>query len=78
SMKAIEYLIKLYPKFLEKRYDIDLSTIDTTNILNVVDFIGKKRGCLLKKEMIDYERVFKLIINDIRTLKLGAMTFDRL
>ena len=76
AFKALEYMISLYPDLLKERYSLDMDLQGTETIL-VLDKIAEKRGCILKKGQIDYNRVCKLIINDIRSMKIGAMTFER-
>ncbi len=75
SFEAIKYLKRLYPDKLSERYDLgDISSLEE---IEIIDLIGKKRGCLMKGGFIDYDRVSKLIINDFRSLKIGAMTLER-
>lgn len=77
AFEAIKYLRRLYPELLAKRYDLDISLVKDSEDILVMDMIGKKRGCLMRGAEIDYERVAKLIINDLRNMKIGAMTFER-
>lgn len=74
SLRIIE---KKYPQFLMERYnlpDVDLS--DDLDGMKVATLIAKKRGCLLKGGEYDYERVFTLVINDIRSNRIGRMTLE--
>lgn len=77
AFEAIKYLKRLYPNLLAERYGLDKNLVETSEDIEVMDMIGKKRGCLMRGGEIDYERVAKLIINDLRNLKIGAMTFER-
>ena len=77
AFEAIKYLKRLYPNLLAERYGLDKKLVETSEDIDVMDMIGKKRGCLMRGGEIDYERVAKLIINDLRNLKIGAMTFER-
>ena len=67
-------LHKFYPNILKERYNLD----------NVDDFelsletIGKKRGCLVKGGIVDYEKVYSVIMNDIKLGSIKGITFDRL
>jgi len=67
-------LDKYYPNILKERYGID--EIDD-DIVNTLDYIGKKRGCLIKGGEIDYEKVYNLILNDIKNGSIKGITFDR-
>jgi ribosome biogenesis GTPase A len=45
--------------------------------LDILDKIGKKRGCLISGGEIDYERVYSLFLYDLRNGLLGRMSFER-
>ena len=68
-------LYKLYPKKLEERYGITLYNDDL--FVETLDIIGKKRGCLIKGGDIDYDKVFNIILNDIKNGYIKEITFDR-
>lgn len=72
---AINFLKAHYNERLLNRYDIPLEVEDYVEIL---DLIGKKRGALLRGAEIDYERVYTIILTDIRSKQLGGLSFDRL
>ena len=75
---VVEYVLrtleKYYPEKLKERYDIDSLDDD---ILNDLDYIGKKRGCLIKGGEIDYDKVMSLIMSDIKNGFIKGITFDR-
>ncbi|MRG85419.1 ribosome biogenesis GTPase YlqF [Salinibacillus xinjiangensis] len=70
---VLRFLKDHYPDRLVERYSIDL---DVEDIVTWFDEIGKKRGCLASGGMIDYEKTSEVIIRDLRTSKLGTITFD--
>lgn len=70
---ALNFMQKHYPKRLEERYDIT-SNMDYIEMLNQ---IGTKRGAFLKQQEIDYDRVYQIVLTDIRNNYLGGLTFDR-
>ncbi len=77
TLYALRIIEKKYPQFLMERYnlpDVDLS--DDLDGMKVATLIAKKRGCLLKGGEYDYERVFTLVINDIRSNRIGRMTLE--
>ncbi len=71
---ALNYLKHAYFNRLEQRYDVssDMTCVE------MLDHIGKKRGALLKGAEIDYDRVFQIVLSDIRNGQLGGITFDQL
>jgi len=68
---GLDYMKRQYPERLVERYNIDIEE-------NLIESIGKKRGALRSGGMIDEERVYQIFLNDLRTGKLGGITFDRL
>lgn len=75
TLYGIDYLKKFYPKNLESRYNLNLSELESN--LDILNEIGKKRGCLVSGGEIDYDRVFNLFLNDLRNGILGRMSFER-
>lgn len=74
---AIHILNKLYNYYPDKLYDrYGVNSIN--DIVETLDVIGTKRGCLLRKGEIDYEKVYNLVIRDIREGLIKNITFDRM
>ncbi len=67
----IDFLKQYYPNALSL-YGVNVDT-DNVEILNI---IGKNKNYIRNKE-VEYERVYDLILNDFRNLKLGRITLDR-
>lgn len=75
SIYILNTIEKLYPDALEERYGFKKLDEDITDSLNK---IGEKRKTYLKGGEIDYDKVYKIIVNDLREGFLGCVTFDRL
>lgn len=69
-------LEKYYPDKLLERYEITHTDMD--NYEEVLDNIGKKRGCVVKGGSVDYDKVYNLVINDIKMGLINGITFDRI
>ncbi len=67
------YLLEEYPEALAERYSLDTKPVDRIALL---DAIGKKRGCLAKGGVVDYDRTSRIFINDLRAGALGPITFE--
>lgn len=61
---------KYYPEILNSRYKIDKVTDDS------FDIIAKNIGAISNGE-VDYTRVYKMIINDVKHEYIKGITFDR-
>lgn len=70
----INTLYKHYPEILKSRFDIEKVEED---FVETLDFIGKKRGCLMRGGEIDYDKVINVIMNDIKSGIIKNITFDR-
>ena len=73
AIYIIKTMLKLYPNNLKERYKLD----NTSDIVAILDQIGKKIGATRNKET-DYDKVYLTILKDIREGYLGKVTFDRL
>ena len=73
AIYIIKTLYKYYPNLLKEKYGID--NID--DIVETLEIIGRKRGCLMKGNEVDLEKVYTIIINDLKEGKIGKVTFDR-
>lgn len=71
----IKMLYQYYPKELESRYGV--TEIDEEDMVNTLDMIGKRRGCIIRGGEIDYDRVMNLILNDMKSGMIKGITFDR-
>ena len=75
ALFAIDILTKLYKEKLEERYNIK---IDNMTNVEIMEEIAKKRGCVTKGNITDYERVSSIILNDIKNNAFKEITLDRL
>lgn len=64
--------VENYKLTLTREYDASLNQ----DWIEMLELVARKRGCVLKGNEIDYERVSKLILNDFRKGVLGKITFS--
>ena len=74
AIYIINFLYDKYPLLLKNKYGVE--KIDE-NILKTFEYIGRKRGCLMKGNIVDYDKVYTVIINDFKEGKIGKITMDR-
>ena len=70
---AAEFLLKNYPQSVLERYK--LKELPEHEI-DLIEAIGKKRGCVRSGGRIDMHKASVILINEIRDKTLGAMTFE--
>jgi len=74
-MHILKKLNNHYPNILRERYKVD--SVDFEEITNTLDEIGKRRGCLIKGGYVDYDKVYYIIMNDVKNGIIKGITFDR-
>ncbi|HHY10881.1 MAG TPA: ribosome biogenesis GTPase YlqF [Firmicutes bacterium] len=65
----LNFLQAEYPAGIKERY----GEVDPRNLL---EEIGRLRGCLLRGGIVDYNQTAALVLKDFRTGKLGRVTLD--
>ncbi|WP_026675891.1 ribosome biogenesis GTPase YlqF [Fictibacillus gelatini] len=71
---ALTYLKEWYPDQLKERYKL----IEIPEKpLDLFDEIGRKRGCLMGGGQIDYDKTAEIILRDLRSEKLGQISYER-
>ncbi|WP_101843868.1 ribosome biogenesis GTPase YlqF [Halobacillus sp. Marseille-P3879] len=69
----LDYVSSHYPDLLEQRYGF--SSYD--DIMEAFEQIGRKRGCLETGGVVNYEKTADIILQDLRTGKLGLISFEQ-
>lgn len=79
AIYIIKTMFKLYPQNIKERYNLNIDNYDEeeTDIVDILDQIGKKIGAIKSRET-DYEKVYTTILKDLREGYLGKITFDRM
>ena len=75
AMFILELMAKLYPERLKERYEIE--NFQKENWQETVEKIALKRGALMKGGVADYDKVYTLIVRDLKDGNLGKITLDR-
>lgn len=65
-----------YKKEIFERYKID-SSFEYEQTYELMDEIGRKRGCLVRGNMIDYTKVSNIVLDEFRTGKIGKITLEK-
>ena len=70
----LEKLARDYPSHLIERFKLEMPLPIVGEEL--LDVIGKKRGCLKKGGAVDIDKAIRLVITEFRAGKLGRITLD--
>ena len=73
ALFAADYLIEAYSQLIVERYK--LKQCPATG-LQLLEEIGRRRGCLRTGGIIDIQRASEILIHEIRSGHLGALSFE--
>lgn len=71
---VIQYLQRHYPQALKDRYHLDQTM---TDMWDVFEHIGKKRGAIESGGKINFDQVARVVLQDLRMGKLGKVTLEK-
>ncbi|WP_208589148.1 ribosome biogenesis GTPase YlqF [Gracilibacillus suaedae] len=71
---VIQYLQSNYPSVLKERYQI---TEDNEDMNEIFEHIGRGRGCLEAGGRVNFEKTADIILQDLRSGRLGSITLEQ-
>eukprot|EP00752_Nemacystus_decipiens_P016598 g14838.t1 len=71
---AARYLAEHYPNEVKARYKLDELPEEPIELINA---IGKKRGCLIGGGEVDFNRAGELLLREMRAGKLGRVSLEK-
>ena len=86
AYELLKFLIENYRENIIERYKLTKQYIEQTlnqdqaeniNIYEIMQEIGKKRGCIISGGIVDDEKTSKIILEDFRSGKIGNITLER-
>ena len=83
----IKYMVSEYRQNVLKRYKLNPDVLEkilrnseieeNEKIVEIMNYIGEKRGAIVKGNNIDLEKVSRIILEDFRTGNLGKITLEK-
>jgi ribosome biogenesis GTPase A len=76
---VLKVLVENYGAALSERYGLEglpAELPDMQAAIDVLESIGKRRGCIVSGGHVDYEKAATLLLRDLRSGKLGRMTLE--
>jgi len=76
---TVKTLVARYWNTIRERYELEDRQIDSEDnemIVQLMEEIGKKRGCVVSGGRIDLEKASGIILRDLRSGKLGRITLE--
>ena len=87
AYNLLKYLIEEYRQNVIQRYALREDIIDAIlhnkeleeneQIVEIMNYIGEKRGAIAKGNRIDLEKVSRIILDDFRSGNLGKITLEK-
>ena len=74
SFSLCEFFKDKFAQNLMERYK--LKTVENLSGHEILEEIGKKRGCLISGGEVDLERAARLVLEDYRSQRLGKVTLE--
>lgn len=71
---AAEHLLEFYPELLKTRFQLETLPANETELMEA---IGRKRGCLRAGKQVDLEKTSKILIAELRAGSIGCITLER-
>ena len=75
ALELLKELVKKYKTNVYERYKIS-PDFEYEMDVELMEEIGRKRGCLVKGGEVDYTKVANIILDDFRTGKIGLITLE--
>lgn len=76
AIHILNKLDKYYPHILKERYNLEY--VNNDDMVEVYETIGRRIGAVISGGEIDYDRVSKTILEDIKNERIKSITFDRI
>lgn len=80
AFHTLRHLIRHYPERLTERFQLDSlpeDPEDPSQIMDVLEEIGKQRGCLRSGGVVDVPKASGILLREMRAGKLGNITLER-
>jgi ribosome biogenesis GTPase A len=80
AFHTLRFLIELYPDRLKDRYDLEqipAANPESSDVVDLMESIGRKRGCLASGGRVDLDKASQLILRDLRGGRLGRISLER-
>ena len=71
-----EILIARYPAQLVARYRLDAASVQAMDGPDLVEAVGRRRGCLVKGGGLDLEKAAQILLQDYRDGALGRISLE--
>lgn len=75
ACELLAYLVKRYPALLTERFRLEETALELESY-DLMEAIGRKRGCVVSGGNIDTFRAASLVLDDFRGAKIGKISLE--
>jgi len=75
AYKLVQFLRKHYPQLLQERYKLTEADFALEDY-ELLEQMGRNRGCLLKGNAVDMNKIAKMVITEFRQGKIGRISLE--
>ena len=77
AMELLYRLLQTYPQNLCTRFKLDYDSVKDIGKLELLETVGRKRGCIIARGEIDYSRISAIVLDEFRGGKIGRITLEK-
>ena len=77
---GIEYLLKdeKYKEMFLEKYKIDALDIEDLDSYDILEILGRKRGCLMSGGRVDTQKASKIFLDELKAGKIGKISLENI
>jgi ribosome biogenesis GTPase A len=77
---GIEYLLNVerYKKMFLEKYKIDEEDIEYLDSYDILELLGRKRGCLVSGGNVNTEKASKIFLDELKSGKIGRISLENI
>ena len=77
AVKALDIFVQMYPKKLAERFSLSSEEISQIRGFDLLELIGKKRGCLVAGGKVDTEKAARVLLTEIRESRICRFCLEK-
>ena len=78
ACKGIEYMLsnEKYLSMFKEKYKLEDEDIEYIDSYDILELVGRKRGCLMSGGHVDTEKAAKIFLDELKDGKIGKITLE--
>ena len=78
ACKGIEYMLsnERYLSMFKEKYKLEDEDIEYIDSYDILELVGRKRGCLMSGGHVDTEKAAKIFLDELKDGKIGKITLE--